>query len=264
MIRSVVFDVGETLIDETRIFGRWADRLGVPRLAFFGTLGGVLAEGRPMLDAFRLVKPDFDLEAELEAWQRDEPHSLRENFDEYLGTAVIEPEPGNPDVAFYLRNGPPPIRFNIAPDGSAPFIGTNYSGRNASYFDPAMRMPYVMNWNGSLQWEFASNMLLDLSYQGSGGVGLLNRWDINAIPLDISRDPVQLENIRRASQNFIRRVIATHRVERDPAIRTTSVRHEGRLEGVLDRDDFAAFVIPAFRAHAVRKLCFVALRARGQ
>ncbi len=82
MIRSVVFDVGETLIDETRIFGRWADRLGVPRLAFFGTLGGVLAEGRPMLDAFRLVKPDFDLEAELEAWQRDEPHSLRENFDE--------------------------------------------------------------------------------------------------------------------------------------------------------------------------------------
>jgi hypothetical protein len=129
-------------------------------------------------------------------------NSLRENFDEYLGTAVIEPEPGNPDVAFYLRNGPPPIRFNVAPDGSAPFIGTNYSGRNASYFDPAMRMPYVMNWNGSVQWEFASNMLLDLSYQGSGGVGLLNRWDINAIPLDISRDPVQLENIRRASQNF--------------------------------------------------------------
>jgi hypothetical protein len=129
-------------------------------------------------------------------------NSLRENFDEYLATAVIEPEPGNPDVAFYLRNGPPPIRFNVASDGSAPFIGTNFSGRSASYFDPAMRMPYVMNWNSSLQWEFASNMLLDLSYQGSAGVGLLNRWDINAIPLDITRDPVQLENIRRASQNF--------------------------------------------------------------
>src|SRR5690606_2326015 len=81
MIRSVVFDVGETLIDETRIFGRWADRLGVPHLTFFGTLGGVLAEGRPMLDAFRLVKPGFDLDAEITAWQRDEPHSLRENFD---------------------------------------------------------------------------------------------------------------------------------------------------------------------------------------
>ncbi|UOE19657.1 HAD family hydrolase [Thermobifida halotolerans] len=77
----MVFDVGETLIDETRIFGRWADRLGVPHLTFFGTLGGVLAEGRPMLDAFRLVKPGFDLEAEITAWERDEPDSLRENFD---------------------------------------------------------------------------------------------------------------------------------------------------------------------------------------
>ena len=29
MIRALVFDVGETLIDETRIWSRWADRLGV-------------------------------------------------------------------------------------------------------------------------------------------------------------------------------------------------------------------------------------------
>ena len=29
MIKAVVFDVGETLIDETRIWSRWADRLGV-------------------------------------------------------------------------------------------------------------------------------------------------------------------------------------------------------------------------------------------
>jgi hypothetical protein len=63
-------------------------------------------------------------------------------------------------------------------------------------------MPYMMNWNGGFQWEFANRMLLDLSYQGSAGVGLLNRWDINAIPLDISTDPVRLEEIRRSSQNF--------------------------------------------------------------
>ncbi|WP_285757914.1 HAD family hydrolase [Nocardiopsis ansamitocini] len=80
-MRSVVFDVGETLIDETRIFGRWADRLEVPHLTFFGILGGVLTEGRPMIDAFRLVKPGFDLDAESEAWRRAEPGSLREDFD---------------------------------------------------------------------------------------------------------------------------------------------------------------------------------------
>jgi hypothetical protein len=129
-------------------------------------------------------------------------NGLQENFDEYLGTATVQREPGNPDVAFYLRNGPPRFGFNIAPDGSAPFIGTNFSGRSASYYDPSMRMPYLMNWNAGLQWEFGGNMVAELAYQGSAGVGLLNRWDINAIPLNISRDPVELERIRRSSQNF--------------------------------------------------------------
>jgi hypothetical protein len=129
-------------------------------------------------------------------------NGLLENFDEYLATAVVQPEPGNPDVAFYLRSGPPAINFNIAPGGYTPFIGTNYSGRSASYYDPAMRLPYIMNWNGGFQWEFASNMLLDVNYQGSAGVGLLNRWDINSVPLDISTDPVQLDLVRRSSQNF--------------------------------------------------------------
>ncbi|GAA1769797.1 hypothetical protein GCM10009834_29880 [Streptomonospora arabica] len=76
-----MLDVGETLVDETRIFERWADRLGVPRLAFFGLMGAVLAEGRPLMDAFRLVKPGFDLDVESAAWLADEPGSLRENFD---------------------------------------------------------------------------------------------------------------------------------------------------------------------------------------
>ncbi|MBM3812410.1 MAG: TonB-dependent receptor [Acidimicrobiia bacterium] len=129
-------------------------------------------------------------------------NGLNENFEEYFASAVVQPEPGNPDVAFYLRNGPPRFSFNIAPDGSAPFVGTNFTGRSASYYDPNMRMPYTMNWNLGFQWEFARNLLLDIGYQGSSGVGLLNRWDINAVPLDISTDPVQLERVRQASQNF--------------------------------------------------------------
>ena len=74
-----------------------------------------------------------------------------------------------------------------------PFIGTNYSGRTASYYDPNMRSPYVMNWNIGIQREFGRDLLLELNYQGSAGVGLLNRWDINAIPLNVSNDPAQLE-----------------------------------------------------------------------
>ena len=66
-------------------------------------------------------------------------NGLRENFDDYLGTAGVQPPPGNPDIAFRLSQGPPSINFNVRPDGSAEFIGTNYAGRNASYYDPNMR-----------------------------------------------------------------------------------------------------------------------------
>jgi hypothetical protein len=125
-----------------------------------------------------------------------------ENFDEYFATANIQPEPGNPAHVFKLSQGPPPVDFNVRADGSAPYIGTNYSQRVASYLDPGIRMPYIVNWNAGVQWEFARNTVVDLNYQASAGVGLLNYWDINQISLNISSDPVELERIRRASQDF--------------------------------------------------------------
>ncbi len=81
MVRALVFDVGETLIDETRIWSRWADRLGVPRLTFMGVLGGMAALDRSHREAFELVRPGIDVEAEIEAWRREDPAGLRENFD---------------------------------------------------------------------------------------------------------------------------------------------------------------------------------------
>ena len=81
MIKAVVFDVGETLIDETRIWSRWADRLGVTRFALMGALGGVAALDRSHRDAFELVRPGLDIEAEDAAWARDEPLGLRNHFD---------------------------------------------------------------------------------------------------------------------------------------------------------------------------------------
>jgi hypothetical protein len=129
-------------------------------------------------------------------------NGLRENFEEYLATAVIQQPVGNPDIAFRLSEGPPAIKFNVQPDGSVPFVGTNFTGRNASYRDPNMRAPYVMNWNLGVQRQLGKTYLLEVNYQGSAGVGLLNRWDINAIPLDISKDPVLLNTIRSSPQNY--------------------------------------------------------------
>jgi HAD superfamily hydrolase (TIGR01549 family) len=77
----LVFDVGETLVDETRIWSRWADRLGVSRFAMMGVLGGMAALDRSHREAFEVVRPGLDIYAEIEAWRRDDPEGLRENFD---------------------------------------------------------------------------------------------------------------------------------------------------------------------------------------
>lgn len=56
--RWVCLDVGETLIDETRVWSLWADTLGVPRLTFMAALGAVIARGGEHRDVFPLVGAD--------------------------------------------------------------------------------------------------------------------------------------------------------------------------------------------------------------
>ncbi len=66
MIRAVFFDVGETLVDETRQWAGWADWLGVTTLTFFAALGAVIARGEHHRSVFELLAPGFDLKAEQE------------------------------------------------------------------------------------------------------------------------------------------------------------------------------------------------------
>jgi FMN phosphatase YigB (HAD superfamily) len=63
-IRAVVFDVGETLVDETRIWSDWADWLGIPRLTFMAVLGALIERGGDHLDPLRLFRPGIDVRAE--------------------------------------------------------------------------------------------------------------------------------------------------------------------------------------------------------
>src|SRR3989337_1441911 len=64
MIKAVVFDVGECLVDETREYGTWADWLGVPRHTFSAIFGAVIARGEDYRTVFRHFRPDFDLAKE--------------------------------------------------------------------------------------------------------------------------------------------------------------------------------------------------------
>jgi HAD superfamily hydrolase (TIGR01549 family) len=56
--RWVCLDVGETLIDETRVWSTWADELGIPRLTFLAALGAVIARGGEHAEVFPLFGAD--------------------------------------------------------------------------------------------------------------------------------------------------------------------------------------------------------------
>jgi len=56
--RWVCLDVGETLIDETRVWSTWADELRIPRLTFLAALGAVIARGDEYRDVFTVFGVD--------------------------------------------------------------------------------------------------------------------------------------------------------------------------------------------------------------
>jgi FMN phosphatase YigB (HAD superfamily) len=62
-VRLIALDVGEVLVDETRMWAEWADRLGVTRLTFAAALGAVIAAGRHHREVFEMLRPGFNLTA---------------------------------------------------------------------------------------------------------------------------------------------------------------------------------------------------------
>jgi len=127
----------------------------------------------------------------------------RGNFDEYTAITNQQALPGDPTPIYQISRGVSPPPFSILPNGTAPFVGANFAGRGASWWDPGLRNPYTLNWNTSLQYELAKDYLLEFSYLGSSGVGLLERWQTNTFPLDFAaNDPVLRNQVFAASQNF--------------------------------------------------------------
>jgi HAD superfamily hydrolase (TIGR01549 family) len=59
-IRAVCFDVGETLIDETRHWLEWADFLGVPAMTLFTAIGVTMERGHSLRRVFEIFRPGMD------------------------------------------------------------------------------------------------------------------------------------------------------------------------------------------------------------
>jgi len=59
-VRAVCFDVGETLIDETRHWNDWASFLGVPPLTLFTAIGVTMERGQSLRRVFEIFRPDIE------------------------------------------------------------------------------------------------------------------------------------------------------------------------------------------------------------
>ena len=71
-VEAVVFDIGETLVDETDHWLAIAEAAGVPALTFMGVLGGLIARGRDFTeiwDELGVARPDGDFP--MDTWYPD-------------------------------------------------------------------------------------------------------------------------------------------------------------------------------------------------
>jgi FMN phosphatase YigB (HAD superfamily) len=66
----VAFDIGEVLIDETRVWACWADILGVSRLEFAAVLGAAIAQGQDHEAVFEHIAPNVEWQAFIEEHER--------------------------------------------------------------------------------------------------------------------------------------------------------------------------------------------------
>ncbi len=127
----------------------------------------------------------------------------RGQFDEYTAIANQQANPGDPTPIYRISRGPDTVKFVTRSNGTSPFVGTNYGSRGVEWWDNKIHNPYVLNFNLSTQYEFRKNYLLEVSYQGSSGVGLLERWQYNTFPIDyFAGNPTQQNAVFAAAQNY--------------------------------------------------------------
>jgi len=103
-----------------------------------------------------------------------------------------------------VRAQPAPVAYNILPNNTATYVGTNYGSRNIYWMDGNLHPGYVMNWNGTVEYEFSSNNVLKFMYQGSAGVHLVESWNRNIFPTDFGADnPALRAAAFAAPQNYL-------------------------------------------------------------
>ncbi|MGI8988105.1 MAG: carboxypeptidase regulatory-like domain-containing protein [Bryobacteraceae bacterium] len=115
------------------------------------------------------------------------------NFDEYQAQVVQQRAPNDPRPLFQLSQGPAPVVYNIQPNGTAAYVGTNYGSRNIAWLDQTLHPARVLTWNATVEYQITANNLFKLSYQGSSGIDLVESWNINAFNTDFGANNPALQ-----------------------------------------------------------------------
>jgi FMN phosphatase YigB (HAD superfamily) len=76
-MRAVFFDIGETLINETRAWSRLADWVGVPHMTLFGLLGAFIAERRDHREVFDVLRPDLGWKGIVAGYSQEPDRGIR-------------------------------------------------------------------------------------------------------------------------------------------------------------------------------------------
>lgn len=145
-IRAIFFDVGETLIDETRLLHGWADTLGVDRAEFLAELDAIIAKGENYRLIFERLRPGFDVRAAVAERKRSGTEFRIEVRDLYADAKPCLAELTQDGWFVGVAGNQPPTAkaalesFGLAPDGSRPRRNSaSTSLRSISFGRPSPR-----------------------------------------------------------------------------------------------------------------------------
>jgi hypothetical protein len=110
-------------------------------------------------------------------------------LDDYTISTTQSQVSGNPTPLFQLSHGPAPLSFaGLTAQGTQQYTGctgtttVTCSGRNTEYTNPNIKDPYVLTYNIALQYQLFPNTLVELSYDGTAGIGNIETPNMNVLP----------------------------------------------------------------------------------
>jgi HAD superfamily hydrolase (TIGR01509 family) len=146
-VRCVVFDVGETLVDETRLWTSVADHCGVPVATLCGVLGGLIESGEHHGQLWEVLgvdryMPPFVIESSdlypdaadcIESARRHHPRvgiagNQPEGFDEQLSAAGVRADFTGSSAQWGVRKPDPEFFARVADAAGVPAAAILYVG----------------------------------------------------------------------------------------------------------------------------------------